>query len=93
MGRSLHPQVKNKYKDIVDWSQSVNIMRPGPYGNPFVIGRDGTRDEVCDKFEKWALKQLGFVLKVREELKGKDLVCCCEPLRCHGRWLLKIANE
>ena len=27
--------------------------RPSPLGNPFVIGRDGTRDEVCDKYEAW----------------------------------------
>ena len=28
-----------------------------------------------------------------EELKGKDLVCYCKPARCHGDYLLKIANE
>lgn len=35
----------------------VNIMRPSKWGNPFVIGRDGTRDEVIDKFEKWIQTQ------------------------------------
>lgn len=33
----------------------VYIGRPGPYGNPFTIGRDGNRKEVIDKYEEWLL--------------------------------------
>lgn len=28
------------------------IGRGSVYGNPFVIGKDGDRDQVCDKFEE-----------------------------------------
>jgi len=27
------------------------------------------------------------------ELKGKDLVCWCSPLPCHGDILLELANK
>ena len=26
----------------------IYIGRPGNWGNPFILGRDGTRDEVCE---------------------------------------------
>lgn len=70
----------------------VSIMRPGPYGNPFVIGRDGTRDECVDKYEKWiwAPEQLELLMQIRQELSGKKLVCCCRPRRCHGDVILAI---
>ena len=31
----------------------VYIGRPGPWGNPFEIGTDGTREEVIAKYEEW----------------------------------------
>ena len=73
-------------------TDAVNIMRPGKWGNPFSVGNDGTRDEVVDKH--WALLMEDSKLRqqVRAELKGKDLVCCCWPRRCHGDNLLKVAN-
>ena len=61
----------------------VNIMRPGPYGNPFVVGRDGDRDEVCDRFEREILPTLDV-----EPLRGRDLLCCCHPKRCHGHSII-----
>lgn len=30
---------------------------------------------------------------VKQHLKGKDLVCYCAPLACHGDILLEIANS
>jgi len=32
---------------------TVYIGRPGPWGNPFVIGESGTRDDVLNLFESW----------------------------------------
>jgi|ETNvirenome_6_85_1030632.scaffolds.fasta_scaffold01415_14 hypothetical protein len=71
----------------------VYIGRPSKWGNPFTIGRDGTRDEVCDKFEEWFLKQPELVEECKQELRGKILGCFCSPKRCHGDFLYKIANE
>ena len=69
------------------------IMRPGPWGNPFVIGCDGTREEVIAKHRAWLLSQPELVERARKELKGKTLACCCKPLACHGDVLAEIANE
>jgi hypothetical protein len=63
---------------------AVYIGRGTPYGNPFKIGRDGTRDDVCDRFEREVLPTLDLT-----PLIGKHLVCHCAPLRCHGDALLR----
>lgn len=64
-------------------SDAVYIGRGSPWGNPFVIGTHGNRDEVCDRFEAEVLPMLDL-----EPLRGKDLVCWCKPARCHGDAIL-----
>ena len=68
------------------------IGRGSPYGNPFEIGPDGSRDAVCDKFEGLVEGNPALKERFKRELKGKHLVCFCKPLRCHGDYLFKIAN-
>lgn len=80
------PKVHNKYKNTAP-EGAVYIGRGSPWGNPFVIGKDGTRDDVCNKFESEILPTLNL-----EPLRGKHLVCFCKPARCHGDSLLKYAN-
>jgi len=31
----------------------IYVGRPSKWGNPFVIGRDGSRDEVIAKYRAW----------------------------------------
>lgn len=69
----------------------VYIGRPSKWGNPFKIGRDGTREEVIKKYKHWICYQPGM-LEMVEELRGKILGCWCAPKPCHGDVLLKIAN-
>jgi hypothetical protein len=71
----------------------VYIGRPGPWGNPFEIGKDGDREEVVEKYAEWFLAQPELVEKAKEELKGKVLGCWCAPKLCHGNILSQIANE
>jgi hypothetical protein len=71
----------------------VYIGRGGPFGNPFKIGRDGTREQVIEKFESWLRTQPALVEQVKRELKNKRLGCWCSPLACHGDVLARIANE
>ena len=61
----------------------VLITRPGDWGNPFVMGVDGTREEVVAKHLAW-IKKHPQLLKRLGELKGKRLGCWCRPLLCHG---------
>lgn len=70
----------------------VYIGRPGPWGNPFRAGCDGTREQVIERYKEVKLKDLAFLLRARIELKGKKLGCWCTPLACHGDFLAAIAN-
>jgi hypothetical protein len=38
-------------------AHDVYIGRPSKWGNPFVIGRDGTREDVIAAYEAWLLEQ------------------------------------
>jgi len=71
----------------------VYIGRPSPFGNPFVIGRDGTREEVVEKYKQWLLSQPELIEKARAELKGKSIGCFCSPLACHGDVLKEIIDR
>lgn len=72
----------------------VYVGRPGAWGNWFQIGRDGTREEVVAKFERWIRSKPEMVAKAKRELKGKVLGCWCSPISpCHAEVLVKIANE
>lgn len=82
------PRVLNKKSGAV----GIYIGRPSKFGNPFVIGVDGTRAQVIAKYRKWLLGQPNLVAAARRELAGRNLVCWCAPLACHGDVLLEIAN-
>lgn len=49
---SNQPKVLNKYHKNIP-PNSAYIGRPSKYGNPFVIGKDGTREEVIAKYQQW----------------------------------------
>ena len=70
----------------------VYIGRPSPWGNPFVIGKDGSREEVIEKYKVW-LDSQPYLLSKIHELQGKVLGCHCAPRPCHGNWLAELANE
>lgn len=71
----------------------VYIGRPSIYGNDFVVGKDGTREEVILKYEMRVRSQPGFVALIKSELRGKTLGCWCHPKACHGDVLARIADE
>jgi hypothetical protein len=70
---------------------AVLIDRTTKFGNPFIIGKDGTRGEVIQKFEQYLCTNAELMEAVKG-LKGKDLVCWCAPLACHGDVIEKYAN-
>jgi len=73
----------------------VIVARPSKWGNPFVIGQDGTRDQCVAQFSIWlnAPGQAAYRARAREHLQGRNLACWC-PLeaRCHADVLLALAN-
>jgi hypothetical protein len=64
-------------------SDDVYIGRPSKWGNPFTIGKDGTRPQVIRKYGNWIVRQ-DHLLAALPEPKGKNLVCWCTPEPCHG---------
>lgn len=63
----------------------------GPWGNPFVIGCDGDRAEVIERYERYLLESPGLLARLYE-LKGKTLGCWCAPQPCHGDVLARHAD-
>lgn len=73
-------------------SYDINIGRPSKWGNPFIIGRDGTREEVIQKYEGWIRTQPDLMAALGE-LDGKILGCWCKPKPCHGDVLVSLIEE
>jgi hypothetical protein len=71
----------------------VYVGRPGKWGNPFHLGKDGDRAEVLRKYEAWLTAYPEQIEAVKRELRGKTLGCWCHPRPCHGHILARIANE
>lgn len=74
---------------------TVFIGRPTPWGNPYKMGRDGTREVVIAKYKKWLAKQPALRDRMRAELRGKKLFCPCghggkKP--CHGDVVVQVAE-
>lgn len=67
----------------------VLIGRPSKWGNPFQIGKDGTREEVIAKYREWIQGQ-PELLAALPELQGKTLGCWCAPKPCHGDVLVEL---
>jgi hypothetical protein len=84
-------RILNKRRTGTVPAGAVYIGRGGKWGNPFKIGRDGDRATVIAKHEAW-LRSQTHLLHALDELRGKDLVCFCAPLPCHGDLLLWLAN-
>ena len=86
------PRLFNIHRDVVP-EDAVFIGRPSEYGNPFKVEPGRTRFRAICLYEKWVKEQPLMMQKIRDELKGKDLVCFCHPMPCHGDFLLKVAND
>lgn len=87
------PKIYNIRTDNNIPHDAINVMRPTIWGNPFKAYKESERDMVCDKYEEYVLNNPEFVAKIKTELHGKSLICCCFPKRCHSMTLMRIANE
>lgn len=80
-------QVVNLRKEAYD----IYIGRPSKWGNPFIIGKDGTREEVIKKYVDYIIES-ELILDLGE-LKGKRLGCFCKPKACHGDILVGLIEK
>ena len=73
---------------------AVRIDRRAVWGNPFVMGRAGTRAQVIARYraDLWRRIRAGEIaLEAVAALNGRDLACHCAPLPCHGEVLARAA--
>jgi hypothetical protein len=70
----------------------IYIGRGTIWGCPFVIGRDGDRDEVIRLYEIYA-RNNPEIMDNLYKLEGRILGCSCKPLKCHGDILVKLIEE
>lgn len=84
-------------KNLIAWAESkglaVRVDRGTRYGNPFILGEDGDRDDVCDLYESAYLPHKKGIASRCGELFGKVLVCHCYPERCHADSLVQLVCE
>ncbi len=82
-------------------ANTVKVDRTTKWGNPFVVGVDGTREECVDQFalmfaqgDRSTHAYMTMAKAHLEELRGKNLACWCSlDLPCHADVLLEIANS
>lgn len=71
----------------------INIMRGSMLGNPFKLGRDGSREEVIEKFISYAWNTPRVLDYIRLLPEDAILECCCAPKPCHGHAVIEIWKE
>ncbi len=79
---------------------SFKRLRGSVWGNPYQIGRDGTRQAVIARYARMLLRRPDLIQRIVPELQGKVLGCWCkrawhrddhdEP--CHGDILAALAD-
>ena len=60
------------------------------WANPFAIKQEADREAAIASYERW-LRLQTHLMAALHELNGRDLVCWCAPLPCHGDVLLRLA--
>ena len=105
---NIRPKYDN-LKEWMEDSNNIYIARKGIdfinkerypkydsiWANPFKIGKDGTREQVVEKYEIWIKSRIEKDNNLKDELlklNGKNLGCWCNPELCHGHILIKLIN-
>ena len=83
--------METKVVNVRKRKHDVYIGRGSKWGNKFVIGKDGSREEVIEKYRMWILNN-EYLLSCLEELRGKVLGCYCKPKPCHGDVLVELVE-
>jgi len=94
MFRVVHVNEKLGDKEV-----RIFVGRPSVLGNPFRIGKDGSRAEVIEKYRRWlwdeikkrgqVYKELVGLVEFEQQVEEIQLACFCHPLPCHGDVLVK----
>ena len=91
------PNLRKLFKEPSGPQRYGNIVlidRRTRWGNPFLRGLDGTREEVIELYRRDLWRRIqNNEIKIEElaSLDGMQLACWCHPLHCHGHILTKAA--
>lgn len=101
-GRKYKTKVLSRHINSYQQNNSfVYIGRGTPWGNPYSIDSNpkDTKGTKILKRDRVVLQYLDFLSnseslqkRVKEELKGKNLLCSCSPFNCHGFILASLAE-
>lgn len=89
VGRMM--RIRISAKDSDDGSKTF-IIPESKYHNPYIVGKDGTKDEVLQKFRKYFIDS-GLVDTAKVELVGKTLGCWCHPEPCHAQIIMDLITR
>jgi hypothetical protein len=93
------PEILVRNRWTYDYREGRNnwhiVGRPSALGNPYVIGRDGTREEVIARYAVWldeqladpdsrASRSLARLLDSARRVGALVLLCYCHPQKCHA---------
>jgi len=95
--------VLNKYK-MHKGTAGIYIGRGSPLGNPFVIGKHGTRKEVIEAYRGYLkenidndtpsiINALNDLAEAASTDEGVNLICFCKPVSCHGDVIKEFIEE
>ena len=93
-GEAMVAVVNLKHEPDAVANGAVLIDRRTRWGNPFVIGRDGTRPQVIVRYraDLWRRIRAGEIpLAELAALNSRRLACHCAPRPCHGLVLARAA--
>ena len=71
---------------------TLYIGRGSKWGNPYAIGKDGSREEVIQKYKEY-IQQKCELMESIPELTGQTLGCYCKPKSCHGDVLVELWKQ
>ena len=85
-------RVLNKRTDEI-LPDAIYVGRPSKWGNPYRMSKYRSRKLVIEWYRRHIEQEIRNGCVDLSELRGKDLVCWCSPLPCHGDILLELANK
>jgi hypothetical protein len=82
----------------------IYVGRPSVLGNPYIIGTDGTREEVIEKYRGWLSKHMSVVggrvwreihriRRLHDTGRRVVLVCWCKPAKCHADVIKEVVES
>lgn len=87
------------YADVVYVGRAMHRggwhLAASPLASPFRPGRDGTREEVVEKYRAHLLGRpdlLALLPALLPALRGRRLGCWCVPERCHAEVIAELAD-